>query len=82
MQKISARDITNMKRFLNEAIGAPHMSFYVALFKAIRRADPENLAKLKSVFPDEVALYERWKTFGMDISGPEQDFGINPDRAS
>jgi hypothetical protein len=73
MQKISARDKQNMKRELNEAITSPRMNFYVAIFKACLMADEngDNLERLAKGFPEEVAFFERWRHFGMDISDEE-----------
>jgi hypothetical protein len=77
VKKISARDISGMKRELNAAIEAPKMNFNVAIFKACLAAGdiyPENIDKLALAFPEEVAFFKRWKEFGIDIAGQEQDF--------
>ncbi len=77
MKKISKRDVSNMKRELNAAIEAPRMNFNVAIFKACLAAGdiyPENMTKLAVAFPEEVAFFKRWKEFGMDIAGQEQDY--------
>ena len=36
-------------------------SFYSALFEAISRADPENLARLRLAFPEEVDAVVAWR---------------------
>jgi hypothetical protein len=41
--------------------------FYVALFQAIGRADPDNLAKLEKGFPEEVHAHVLWTQFGMEM---------------
>jgi hypothetical protein len=77
MERISARDTEHMKRELNAAIEAPKMNFNVAIFKACLAAGdiyPENIDKLAAAFPEEVAFFRRWKEFGIDIAGQEQNF--------
>ena len=60
-----------MKEALNVAIGSSLPKFHVALFQAFLKADSENLAKLTAAFPEEAALFNRWKQFGMDTSSNE-----------
>lgn len=72
--KISARDTSNMKRELNEAIESPRMNFNVAIFKACLAAGdiyPENIEALAGAFPEEVAFFKRWKEFGIDTAGQD-----------
>ena len=37
-------------------------SFYLYLFKAIARADPDNLDKMELAFPEEVRAFRRFST--------------------
>jgi len=47
------------RRYLEFQLGRSS-DFYSALFRAIGRADSDNLDKLAGAFPDEVAAYRAW----------------------
>jgi hypothetical protein len=44
---------------ISQVLSSKDVPFYALLFSLIRKADSNNLHKLESVFPDEVAEFKK-----------------------
>ncbi len=64
---------SNLKKDFEDSFLAPAPldNFNVTLFRAMKKADKDNLLALEKAFPEHYKVFDGWKRFGLDYTSQD-----------